>query len=97
MAQIRITTSCLVDTSYNLEKIASNLQCLVEEMTQKIYDTIQMWEGAAESEFYNIYFSELQPFMTTDVQNIIDGICGQLNGIVNALDETDADLASRYK
>lgn len=94
---IRITPEEMRDAADFLETKKESIVELVNDISTKITDLEQTWEGAAQSTFMENYEGEMKQILSVDFPEIIVGLATQLRGAADALEQADAEIASAFK
>lgn len=89
MSRIKLTPEDLREGAVYLHERNRLIQDEVTLLTNKINFLDANWEGAANCAFIDVFQTEVSPVLSRKLPEIIEGICGQLNGVANALEEAD--------
>ncbi len=97
MAQIRITPEELRNAAGFLEQRLESINGEVGQLKSKIDEVSGDWEGAAQSSFIETFENDMYPILRDTLPQVIEGICGQLTGAADAIEQADAEVAKAFK
>lgn len=97
MAQIRITPEELRNAAGFLEQRLESINGEVGQLKSKIDEVSSDWEGASQSSFVETFENDMYPILRDTLPQVIEGICGQLNGAADAIEQADEEVAKAFK
>lgn len=94
---IKITPEELRDAADFLNSAKEEIIGKVKDISDKINQTADDgWEGAAKSAFVE-GFQNMEPLLKEDFPSVITGLEEQLKAAADALEQTDAEIASAFR
>lgn len=97
MAQIRITPEELRNAASFLEQRLESINGEVGQLKSKIDEVSGDWEGAAQSSFIETFENDMYPILRDTLPQVIEGICSQLNGAADAIEQADEEVAKAFR
>lgn len=94
---IRITPQELRDASTYLNERLDAITTEAGKIKDKLDDIGEKWEGAARNQFFEIFQNDMWPVFDKNLPDLVTGICGQLNGTADAMEEADQEIAAKLK
>ncbi len=93
MANIVITPAELRDCATNLGIYLEDYKEHIDGVNTRIEDIEKRWSGAAHDEFLKQFIEDFKPFLNDDIPNVVETLISELNGVAQAIDDTDAEIA----
>lgn len=94
---IKMTPEELRGGASFLRTTLENLNAQVQALKGKIDEVTGNWEGAAQSSFVDTFESDLYPILRDTMPEVVTGICSQLDGAAQALEDADQAVADAFR
>jgi len=94
-SRITITPEELRTAAGNFTTKAGEVTEILQFLKNEVNRLESTWDGAAQDQFF-LAFSEMCKTLDQFPQ-VLEGISGQLSGVAQTIEETDAALASQLK
>ncbi len=95
MNYIAVTSTELRDNAARMRATASSVQDELNRMLSGVQALANTWQGSASASF-NTYYSEMNKSWS-QVKQSLEGIASMLDQTATSYDETEAQLAGRFR